>query len=204
MHRATHRYATAGLILVAAASGLASGRLDAQTDVSRGAELFSRNCARCHNLRGPAERTDREWVMIMQHMETRANLTVDRSRAILAFLLASNEAAGSPGRAREALAPVPAPDEVDEAMLSEGREIYRGRGTCAACHGPALEGSPVAPNLKDDKWMHGDASLTEIVEVIRNGVQGTAMAPYPAGIDDETAVKVAAYVWAVSQGRTAP
>lgn len=211
MNCATHRYATAGLILVVAALGPKSARLEAQqidergaAQITRGAELFSRNCQRCHNLRGPAERTDREWIIIMQHMETRANLTVDRANAIRAFLLASNEAASMPGGEREALARVPAPDEVDETMLSEGRRIYRERGTCAACHGPTLEGSPVAPSLIDDKWMHGDGSLAEIVEVIRNGVEGTAMAPYPAGIDDEMAVMVAAYVWAVSQGRIAP
>lgn len=210
MNLATLRYATVGSILLAAALGPTSARLDAQqidehaAQISRGAELFSRNCQRCHNVRGPAERTDREWLIIMQHMETRANLTVDRANAIRAFLLASNEAARSPGRQREALERVPAPEEVDETMLSEGGRIYRERGTCAACHGPTLEGSPVAPNLKDDKWIHGDGSLAEILGVVRDGVAGTAMTAYPAGIDDEMAVKVAAYVWAVSQGRTTP
>lgn len=211
MHRSIRVCVTAGFALVATALGSTSARVEAQqvdvgaaAETVRGAQLFSRNCQRCHNLRGPAERTDREWIIIMQHMQTRANLTVERSEAIRAFLLASNEAAGTPGRERKALTRIPAPDEIDEAMLEEGRGIYRGRGTCAACHGPSLQGSPAAPNLADDRWINGDGSLAAIVDVIRNGVEGTAMAAYPAGISDEMAVKVAAYVWAVNQGRIAP
>lgn len=174
---------------------------DSSATIARGAELFSRNCQRCHNPRGPAEWDDREWVVIMQHMEMRANITRDRIESIRAFLLASNEAARSPGRARGLTAGMD-PAEITDGMLAEGREVFAGRGGCAACHGADLDGGPIAPSLRDDVWRTGDGSLADILEIIRNGVEGTAMVPYPAGIDDEMARAVAAYVWSVSQGRT--
>ncbi|MCH7639879.1 MAG: hypothetical protein IH855_10530, partial [Bacteroidetes bacterium] len=73
-------------------------------DIAYGAELFARNCQRCHNLRGPAERTDRGWVIIMQHMQSRAGLTHEQVHAVRSFLLASNDAAQAPGRPRPELA----------------------------------------------------------------------------------------------------
>ncbi len=89
-------------------------------------------------------------------------------------------------------------------MIAAGRRIYENSGGCAACHGADLGGGPIAPSLKDDRWRSGDGSLAAILDVIRNGVDGTAMAAYPAGITDEMAVQVAAYVWAVSRGRVEP
>jgi mono/diheme cytochrome c family protein len=62
----------------------------------------------------------------------------------------------------------------------------------------------VAPSLRDDRWRNGDGGLADILEVVRNGASGTAMPAYPAGISDEMARKVAAYVWAVSQGKAEP
>lgn len=177
---------------------------DSAALIARGAELFSRTCQRCHNPRSPGERNDREWVIIMQHMETRANLTRDRARAVRAFLLASNEAALTPGRARTEIASVPDTARITPEMIAAGKDIFEGPGGCAACHGADLGGGPIAPNLKDDRWRTGDGSLAAILDVIRNGVQGTAMAAYPAGITDEMAVQVATYVWAVSRGRVEP
>lgn len=46
--------------------------------------------------------------------------------------------------------------------------------------------------------------IPAVLDVIRNGVDGTAMAAYPAGISDEMAVQFATYVWAVSRGRVEP
>lgn len=172
--------------------------------VSEGAQLFSRNCQRCHQPRGPAERSDREWVIIMQHMETRANLTRDRAEMVRAFLLASNEAARRPGSERGPLTAAPATGDVTAEMIEAGRKVFQGPGACISCHGADLGKGPVAPSLKDDRWRNGDGSLADILEIIRNGVPGTAMAAYAAGISDEMATKVAAYVWAVSRGKAEP
>ncbi len=166
--------------------------------IGQGAELFSRTCQRCHNPRGPAERTDREWVIIMQHMQTRANLTREQARLVRDFLLASNDADLVPGRLRSNLE---TPSEVSDELIAKGRLVYQGAGTCFACHGANLEGGPIAPSLRDDQWKNGTGDYASILETIRNGVPGTAMAAYPGGITDEQAQQVAAYVWAVSHGR---
>ena len=55
-----------------------------------GARAWVQNCMRCHNLRDPQERSDREWEIIVHHMRVRANLTADEHRLILEFLKAAN------------------------------------------------------------------------------------------------------------------
>lgn len=55
-----------------------------------GALLWSQNCVRCHNLRNPRERSDREWDVIVHHMRVRGNLTAEEHRLILAFLQSAN------------------------------------------------------------------------------------------------------------------
>lgn len=55
-----------------------------------GAELWSENCQRCHNMRSPNEFSDGEWEVISHHMRVRANLTADEHRKILEFLKKSN------------------------------------------------------------------------------------------------------------------
>ncbi len=47
----------------------------------------------------------------------------------------------------------------------------------------------------------GTGDFASILETVRNGVSGTAMAAYPGGISDEQAQQVAAYVWAVANNR---
>jgi len=176
----------------------------AAADVRRGAALFSRFCLHCHEPRGPEERTDREWVIIMQHMETRANLSDERARLVRAYLLASNESARLPGSTRADLPAAPDPSALDATALDEGREVYRGAGGCIGCHGPNLEGGVLAPNLEDGNWRTIDGSLQGILDVVRNGIANSAMPAYSGGITDSMAVSVAGYVWAVSERHTEP
>ncbi len=55
-----------------------------------GAQLWSESCARCHNMRSPSERSDKEWSVIVHHMRVRANLTAEESKTILEFLKSAN------------------------------------------------------------------------------------------------------------------
>lgn len=175
--------------------------------IARGAELYSRMCQRCHSTRGPEEYTDRKWVIIMQHMQTRGNLTRNQVELVRDFILSSNEAAMAPGQERASVQEEQdafTPADVTEELVTQGQEIYTGAGGCTSCHGADLEGGPIAPSLVDDRWKNGDGSLESILETIRNGVSGTAMAPYPGGISDDQARAAAAYVWEVSQGQRQP
>ena len=84
---------------VTAAAEQDSGDADQTNDVSfasaagsgnGGAQLWMENCMRCHNLRQPRERSDREWDIIVHHMRVRANLTAEEHRLIVAFLKSAN------------------------------------------------------------------------------------------------------------------
>lgn len=88
--------------------------------------------------------------------------------------------------------------------IQEGRQIFRGEGTCFGCHGSNLEGTAIAPTLRAHKWRNGDGSLEMILRVIRTGVPKTAMIAHPGGINDQEIASVAAYVWAVSRGAAKP
>ncbi len=62
----------------------------AETVRKDGARTWEQNCMRCHNVRPPHERSDREWEIIVHHMRVRANLTGEEHRLILDFLKSAN------------------------------------------------------------------------------------------------------------------
>ncbi|HZL37682.1 MAG TPA: hypothetical protein VFC78_20360 [Tepidisphaeraceae bacterium] len=51
-----------------------------------GAQLWSANCSRCHNMRPPDSFSSAQWQAITMHMRLRANLTGPEQRKIAAFL----------------------------------------------------------------------------------------------------------------------
>ena len=55
-----------------------------------GAQLWTENCIRCHNIRSPSTYSDAEWEVSMHHMRIRANLTAEEHRAVLDFLKSAN------------------------------------------------------------------------------------------------------------------
>ncbi|MFV2073310.1 MAG: cytochrome c [Thermoanaerobaculales bacterium] len=56
-----------------------------------GAKVYAANCGNCHSQRYPSERTDKEWSVIVMHMQVRARLTGDEARAVLRYLQANNK-----------------------------------------------------------------------------------------------------------------
>lgn len=67
--------------------------------IAQGFEAWLNTCQRCHVPRPSAERTDREWAVIVTHMRARANLPKSTAEAVLAYLQATNvpETAGGGG-----------------------------------------------------------------------------------------------------------
>ena len=55
-----------------------------------GAQLWTENCIRCHNIRSPSTYSDAEWEVSMHHMRIRANLTAEEHKKILEFLKSAN------------------------------------------------------------------------------------------------------------------
>lgn len=90
-------------------------------------------------------------------------------------------------------------------MVSAGRRIFHGQGTCFACHGVNLEGGPIAPTLKPHAWKDAlGGELSAIFYVDTHGVRGTVMVAHPGNISDADAVRVAAYIWSVDHDRAKP
>lgn len=55
-----------------------------------GAELWARNCRRCHNIPSPTSYNADQWEVVVNHMRIRAGLTAKDARKIEEFLKAAN------------------------------------------------------------------------------------------------------------------
>lgn len=95
-----------------------------------------------------------------------------------------------------------APPGVTQEMVEAGAQQF---GTvCAACHGAGGVGTPAAPTLNDQNWLHISGSYDEIVQIIQSGVPNPIEAPAPmpprggGNFNDEQVRQLAAYVFALS------
>lgn len=113
---------------------------------------------------------------------------------------------GSPSRAQQFDSAKTFVDSVAlrQVAIAAGRKVFHGKGTCFACHGAKLEGTAIAPTLRNHKWRNGDGSLVMILRVLHNGVPNTAMVSRPGNINEAELLVVATYVWAVSRGAAVP
>jgi mono/diheme cytochrome c family protein len=119
--------------------------------VTNGAAVYGDMCGRCHSPRSPLERTDRDWVTIVNHMRVRANLTGAQARSVLAFLQATNSDAEAPApRATagttggESLATGPLSS--DPRVIATGQQLVQTRG-CIGCHVAGASGGRLGPAL---------------------------------------------------------
>jgi mono/diheme cytochrome c family protein len=101
-------------------------------------------------------------------------------------------------------AAVPAPGA--PADQDPGEAIYRGKGTCFACHGPEAKGTALAPDLTDDAWVNFEARPTveEVAALVKEGVARPVEHPAPmppmggARLSEEEIGQVARYVLSLS------
>jgi mono/diheme cytochrome c family protein len=98
----------------------------------------------------------------------------------------------------------PDPGLLTPDIIAAGRKIFRGVGTCSACHGDKLQGGPIAPALVGPKWRHIDGTFEAIVNRVDQGLTGTLMVAHPGGIKESQVFMVAAYIYAVSHGQAKP
>lgn len=136
-------------------SAALAGSLSAQDDVAlaRGGEVYGAMCGRCHNARSPLERTDREWVTIINHMRVRANLSGRQTRDVLAFLQGTNTDPRAVLVPPEALAAAPVPRveltgpvPTDRATIVRGDSLVTAKA-CRGCHVIGRTGGNVGPSL---------------------------------------------------------
>jgi mono/diheme cytochrome c family protein len=150
------RTAVAVLVL----GGLGGGPALAQEgpSMAEGARQYGATCGRCHNPRSPVERSDRDWVVIANHMRARAGLTGEQVSDILAFLQANNHVEEAMlENARQALGVPEREDAAEEGdvevstdpeLVERGRELTSEKG-CVGCHVIGSEGGRIGPALND-------------------------------------------------------
>ncbi len=139
---------------------------------SKGSKIWADNCNRCHNMRGPKELRDDQWISTAFHMRVRAGLTGQETRDLISFLQASNTKSAASGSTQIA------------AVLSKGvtaKETYD--KTCIACHGG--DGKGAFPGMSDFTSSDGVLSKSDsiLIDHITNGFQseGSPMAMPPKG-----------------------
>ena len=142
---------------------------------ARGAKAWADNCASCHNMRSPLEKSDRQWAIAATHMRVRANLPGDVVDDIIIFLQSSNEKTAAPTTAATATASTSTPS-LAPGDPARGARIYA--ETCVACHGEngkgAIEG---VPDLNARMAKSDEVLLRHIVEGFQS--PGSPM-PMPA------------------------
>jgi glucose/arabinose dehydrogenase/mono/diheme cytochrome c family protein len=99
------------------------------------------------------------------------------------------------------------PAGATQEMVALGDRIYHGQvggASCAGCHGSDGKGTPLGPDLTDQKWLWSDGSWTGIAKTITDGVMQPKeyRSPMPpmggAQLTDDQVKALAAYVWSMS------
>ena len=163
--------AIASTLLLGSSASLSADYPEAG-NFSNGSRIWADNCTRCHNLRGPKELRDDQWISTTFHMRVRGGLTGQETRDIITFLQASNTKAVSESSTLVA---------ARAGTGATGKETYN--QTCISCHGGDGKGAfPGVPDFTDK-----DGRLSKSDDVLKKHViegyqsPGSAMAMPPKG-----------------------
>jgi cytochrome c oxidase cbb3-type subunit 2 len=186
-------------------------KLSSTGDLNRGQRLYSNNCASCHGIRGEGDGPGATGLHPRPANLSEHEYTLDR----LAFSLWNGSAGTAmpgwrdyPPGDLSALAQVvsglhaPQPEPaIPQDVLDLGSHVYADH--CAQCHGEkgAGDGSaagqfPVAPtNFRAQR-----PSLAASLRALRNGVEGTPMAPWSSELSEAELSAAAYFVRGFFQG----
>jgi glucose/arabinose dehydrogenase/mono/diheme cytochrome c family protein len=102
---------------------------------------------------------------------------------------------------------LPIPQGATRETVTLGARIYHGRvgaAGCTGCHGDNAQGTPLGPNLTDNKWQWSDGSYAGIAKTITDGVSQPKnyRSPMPplggAQLTPDQVNAVAAYLWSLN------
>ncbi len=110
-------------------------------------------------------------------------------------------------REKAALEAANAVTEADLAvLLADPAHVAAGSAkfatTCGVCHGLGGEGK-IGPNLTDDFWLHGDASLLAIFKTVADGVPEKGMPTWKKQLSPKELQDVVVYVGSL-RGKNLP
>ncbi len=139
-----HRRSLFAALLMAAGVAATPSVMNAQEgSLAEGARTYGRVCGSCHNARSPLERSDRDWVTIINHMRVRGNMTGAQARNVLAFLQGTNEDPTT-------ITVLPAPPRISDGLpldtIQQGKRIVAEKA-CLGCHVVGDEGGNIGPTL---------------------------------------------------------
>ena len=164
--------ATAILVAAATQHNALAADFPAPGNFSNGSKVWAQNCNRCHNMRGPKELRDDQWISTAFHMRLRAGLTGQETRDVITFLQSSNTKTVAAGSTHVA------------SLMTKGvtgKETFN--KTCIACHG--ADGKGAFPGTPDFTSSSGPLSKSDdvLIDHITNGFQspGSPMAMPPKG-----------------------
>lgn len=155
-----------------------------------GADLWSQNCGRCHNYRGPQEFNDAQWEIIVSHMRIIGGIPAAQARAITRFLQETNNPAPQPIKPistdkKTELKGEELIVDVKKGDVINGKALYE--KNCAACHGTSGKGdgpaavsmNPKPRNLRDREYVQtlSDSYLLEIITYGGASVDKSALMP---------------------------
>jgi len=175
----------------------------AASDASRA--LWHDHCAGCHGEGGRGDGPAAQWLLPAPPDLSQRDYTLERLSDVLWNGVAGTSMPAWRDHSAQNLAElaaivrafyVPAPEAaVTSQQIAAGALVYGEH--CAECHGADGRGDgfaasqlPVAPTD-----FHGERpSLAESLNVLRNGIEGTSMAPWTDRLDDEEILAVAHFV----------
>lgn len=79
----------------------------------------------------------------------------------------------------------------DPVLMKDARKVYVAR--CVQCHADRGQGN-IGPNLTDDHWIYGSASLMDLHEIVSNGRPQKGMPAWARQLRPLELAQVAAYV----------
>ncbi|HUL11407.1 MAG TPA: PQQ-dependent sugar dehydrogenase [Methylococcaceae bacterium] len=111
-----------------------------------------------------------------------------------------------PDAGSEAAGTLPVPPGAAPAQVALGERVYHGQvggAACIGCHGSDAKGTPLGPDLTDEKWLWSDGSFPAITRTITEGVSNPKeyRSPMPplggAKLSPSEVSAVAVYLWSL-------
>jgi len=180
-------------------------QLAANADAHRGEEIYVHNCQGCHGVHGQGDGPGAESLHPQPPNFAEEEFTLDQ--------LSSTLWNGSVGTAMPAWRDLPVEDlaavasvvrgfhapqkepAFPSSILDLGANVYKDH--CAQCHGDqgAGDGSAISElDVLPTNFREERPSVTEALRVLRNGMEGTQMAPWSAKLSEAELSAVAYYI----------